>query len=99
MPNKDDRACAPGAQGSAQAGKGGSSPVPESRRRWLRQVLAKGGPGQVIFALTNACNANCGFCNFALERLPRAEWQFAPFAETVALRANRRPRRDDVRRH
>jgi MoaA/NifB/PqqE/SkfB family radical SAM enzyme len=83
MLSKNDRAGAPGAQGSAQAGQDGSAPAPESRWHWLRQVLAKGGPGQVIFALTNACNANCGFCNFALERLPRAEWQFAPFAETV----------------
>lgn len=54
----------------------------ESRWAWIREVLRSGGPGQVIFALNNACNANCGFCNFALERLPRADWKFAPVEET-----------------
>ncbi len=55
--------------------------APESRWHWLRETVRTGGPGQVIFAITNACNANCGFCNFALDRLPRAHWTFAPAAE------------------
>jgi MoaA/NifB/PqqE/SkfB family radical SAM enzyme len=53
----------------------------ESRWHWLRETVRTGGPGQVIFAITNACNANCGFCNFALDRLPRAQWAFAPAAD------------------
>ena len=31
----------------------------------LRLVVSSGGPGRCEFALNNACNANCGFCNFA----------------------------------
>jgi len=42
----------------------------------LRLVFKEGGPGFCQFALSNACNANCGFCNFALDRLPREHWEF-----------------------
>ena len=28
------------------------------------------------FAINNACNARCGFCNFSLDALPRDRWQF-----------------------
>jgi MoaA/NifB/PqqE/SkfB family radical SAM enzyme len=41
----------------------------------VRLVLEAGGPGFCQFALTNACNANCGFCNFAREKLPKSDWQ------------------------
>jgi MoaA/NifB/PqqE/SkfB family radical SAM enzyme len=40
----------------------------------VRSVLREGGPGFCQFALTNACNANCGFCNFARDRLPKSQW-------------------------
>src|ERR1700748_50775 len=43
----------------------------------LRLVLDKGGPGFCQFALNNACNANCGFCNFARETFPKSQWKFA----------------------
>jgi len=43
----------------------------------LRLVLDKGGPGFCQFALNNACNANCGFCNFARDSLPKSHWKFA----------------------
>ena len=30
-----------------------------------------GGPGICHFAVTSRCNARCGFCSFALDRLPK----------------------------
>ncbi|MEW6545155.1 MAG: radical SAM protein [Nitrospirota bacterium] len=42
----------------------------------LRLVFQEGGPGFCQFALNTACNANCGFCNFALDRLPKEQWEF-----------------------
>jgi len=30
----------------------------------LKTLLSKGGTGQVIWAITNVCNAKCGFCNY-----------------------------------
>ncbi len=29
-----------------------------------------GGPGTCQFAITSACNARCGFCNFAVDKMP-----------------------------
>lgn len=31
----------------------------------FREVLQHGGPGYLQFAITNICNADCGFCGFA----------------------------------
>ena len=45
-------------------------------RDTLRLVFEEGGPGFCQFAVNNACNANCGFCNFALERFPKEDWEF-----------------------
>jgi len=42
----------------------------------LRLVLSSGGPGRCEFALNNACNANCGFCNFARDKLPKERWEY-----------------------
>jgi MoaA/NifB/PqqE/SkfB family radical SAM enzyme len=50
----------------------------ESRWQWLKQTLRSGGPGQCIFAITNACNASCGFCNFALDVQPPERWHHVP---------------------
>jgi MoaA/NifB/PqqE/SkfB family radical SAM enzyme len=49
-------------------------------RAWdtLRLVASSGGPGRCEFALTNACNANCGFCNFARDTLPKDRWEYVP---------------------
>jgi MoaA/NifB/PqqE/SkfB family radical SAM enzyme len=33
------------------------------------EVLARGGPGYVQFAITNLCNARCDFCGFAADKL------------------------------
>src|SRR4029450_13878139 len=48
----------------------------ESWLQWLKLTLLNGGPGQCIFAINNACNAGCEFCNFALDVLPRADWRY-----------------------
>src|SRR5438128_11122478 len=45
-------------------------------RGTLRLVLEEGGPGVCTFAINNACNARCGFCNFALDKLPREGWVY-----------------------
>jgi MoaA/NifB/PqqE/SkfB family radical SAM enzyme len=51
--------------------------LPErDRRGTLRLLLEEGGPGFCQFALNNACNARCGFCGFALDRLPRKDWHY-----------------------
>ena len=42
----------------------------------MRLVVSSGGPGRCEFALTNACNANCGFCNFARDTLPKHRWEY-----------------------
>ena len=42
----------------------------------LRLVLNHGGPGFAQFALNNACNANCGFCNFARDQFPKSQWKY-----------------------
>lgn len=44
------------------------SPVARSKPGFLRlvgEVLDHGGPGYLQFAITNICNADCGFCGFA----------------------------------
>lgn len=60
-----------------QAG-GGAGAGDDSAASWLWQTLRTGGPGQCVWAINNGCNANCGFCNFALDRLPREEWSHVP---------------------
>ena len=49
----------------------------------LRLVFEQGGPGFAQFALNNACNANCGFCNFARDSFPKSQWKFADRAESL----------------
>ncbi|MGH7369457.1 MAG: radical SAM protein [Candidatus Methylomirabilaceae bacterium] len=53
---------------------------PRLAGRWgqVKQTLLDGGPGFCQFAVNNACNAGCDFCNFNLDKLPRADWIFAP---------------------
>lgn len=54
---------------------------------WLG-LLAQGGPGQVVFAINNACNASCGFCSFNRDVLKRPDWRFAPLEGSLeAFRA------------
>src|SRR6185437_7251486 len=42
----------------------------------LQLLLDEGGPGYCQFAINNACNARCGFCGFALDKLPRKDWHY-----------------------
>jgi hypothetical protein len=56
----------------------GIADAPPRSRVWdtLRLVASSGGPGRCEFALNNACNANCGFCNFARDTLPKERWEY-----------------------
>jgi MoaA/NifB/PqqE/SkfB family radical SAM enzyme len=51
-------------------------PVARPRKgffRLLGEVLDHGGPGYLQFAITNLCNADCGFCGFARSKFdPKA---------------------------
>jgi MoaA/NifB/PqqE/SkfB family radical SAM enzyme len=71
--------------GNGSNGNGGAAPnsgavrtMTRRARTWdtLRLVASSGGPGRCEFALTNACNANCGFCNFARDSLPKSRWEY-----------------------
>ena len=45
-----------------------SVPVPRPKTsifKLVGEVLDHGGPGYLQFAITNICNADCGFCGFA----------------------------------
>jgi MoaA/NifB/PqqE/SkfB family radical SAM enzyme len=47
-------------------------PVQRPRQSVLKlvgEVLRHGGPGYLQFAITNLCNADCGFCGFARSKL------------------------------
>ena len=48
-----------------------SSPVfkrKDSFPRLAGEILSRGGPGYLQFAITNVCNAKCDFCGFAADR-------------------------------
>ncbi|HUK07989.1 MAG TPA: radical SAM protein [Stellaceae bacterium] len=47
--------------------------MPEKTPLWRTAIKAivDGGPGTCHFAITSVCNARCGFCNFAIDRLPK----------------------------
>lgn len=49
----------------------------------LRLVFQAGGPGFCQFAINSACNANCGFCNFARDTFPQEQWQFVGLQEGI----------------
>src|SRR6516162_508297 len=48
-----------------------ASAVPKRPSIWKMALDAvwDGGPGTCHFAITSACNARCGFCSFARDRL------------------------------
>jgi MoaA/NifB/PqqE/SkfB family radical SAM enzyme len=57
--------------------RAGGRPLPtDGGKSLIRLVLEEGGPGFCQFAINNACNANCGFCGFARDRLPRDQWSY-----------------------
>ena len=50
------------------SGEDFSVPVPRPKTsifKLVGEVLDHGGPGYLQFAITNICNADCGFCGFA----------------------------------
>lgn len=47
-------------------------------RSTLRLLFEEGGPGFCQFAINNACNARCGFCGFAIDKLPQKERKYVP---------------------
>ncbi len=47
----------------------------------LQLVFQAGGPGFCQFAINNACNANCGFCNFARDTFPKEQSKFVDLNE------------------
>lgn len=81
-PTPDDEEAASFFPARAAAARRAAVPVPEVDKRpngWadtLKLVVADGGPGFVQFALNNACNANCGFCSFARDQLPKDTWTY-----------------------
>src|SRR5580692_13188781 len=53
-----------------------SQPVVRPKKgalKLFKEVLNHGGPGYLQFAITNICNADCGFCGFARSKFdPKA---------------------------
>ncbi len=57
---------------------------PKKRRSFLQlalQAVLDGGPSMCQFAITSACNARCGFCNFAVDKLPQEMKHFVTLEE------------------
>jgi MoaA/NifB/PqqE/SkfB family radical SAM enzyme len=72
-----------GAERESAAPENGARPGwLKGRLAIIRQAVLEGGPGFCQFAINNACNAGCDFCSFSLDRLPRADWVFAPLPES-----------------
>ena len=66
-----------------QEGKRGHVSRLSRARDTLRLVFEAGGPGFCQFALNNACNANCGFCYFARDQLPKDHWKFVTLEQAT----------------
>lgn len=68
--------CAAEAAPAAAPSAGFSRPVARPKKgvlKLLGEVLDHGGPGYLQFAITNICNADCGFCGFARSKFdPKA---------------------------
>lgn len=50
----------------------------------LKRVLANGGPGFCQFAVTDACNAHCAFCNFSMDASPEGKRVYVDLEEARA---------------
>lgn len=53
--------------------------IPKKKKSFwqlAKEGLLNGGPGMCQFAITSACNATCGFCNFAVDKMPIEQRQF-----------------------
>ncbi|MGN6553869.1 MAG: radical SAM protein [Verrucomicrobiota bacterium] len=66
----------PSASGNSGPAVDFSRPVVRPKKspfKLLGEVLEHGGPGYLQFAITNICNADCGFCGFARSKFdPKA---------------------------
>ncbi len=49
----------------------------------LKDVLAHGGPAYLQFAITNVCNADCGFCGFARSQFDPKKRRSVTLAEAL----------------
>ena len=61
----------------------GTAPKRPSIWKMALNAVSDGGPGVCHFAITNACNARCGFCGFARDRLPKAAQHSVSLAEAM----------------
>ena len=50
----------------------------------VRRTIRDGGPAFCQFAITDACNAHCRFCNFSLQSSPRESRTFVSTEEACA---------------
>lgn len=48
----------------------------------VKEVVQHGGPGFLQFAITNVCNAKCGFCGFAVDKFDPAQRKSVTLDET-----------------
>jgi MoaA/NifB/PqqE/SkfB family radical SAM enzyme len=58
--------------------------VTQKRRSFWQlawQGVKEGGPSMCQFAITSACNARCGFCNFAVDKMPSEMKYSVPLEE------------------
>lgn len=46
-----------------------------------KEGIIDGGPSMCQFAITSACNAKCGFCNFAVDKMPIEQRQYVTLEE------------------
>jgi molybdenum cofactor biosynthesis enzyme MoaA len=61
---------------------------PKSAALDLLRLVPRGGPAVLNVSVTNACNATCGFCNFAHDKgfVTHRKWLDADrFAEALSL--------------
>ena len=71
------------------SGDGNAETLPDARAlppktpfwRIALKTLRDGGPGTCHFAITSVCNARCGFCNFAIDRLPKDQQHWVTLGE------------------
>src|ERR1700712_2537773 len=84
-PTTTEKPAAPAANGPAAGSPSAGAPAKavdfskpvvrpkKSVFKLMGEVLEHGGPGYLQFAITNLCNADCGFCGFARSKFdPKA---------------------------
>src|SRR2546421_1121955 len=71
------------ARSLAPAADGSTRHFPQKKSAWklLGEVLDHGGPGYLQFAITNICNAQCGFFGFSGDRFDSKQSRSGTFHE------------------